>query len=542
MSFPIHLRLSGLLLPGLLLLNTAAAAQDAIETPVQPLRFCVDPGNMPLSNKQGEGFQNKVAEILARTMERPLEYYWYPYYGRGLARNTINADRCDVLMDVPSDYERALVTKSYYKSTFVLVYPKSKHHTVRTLDDPILKKWRIGVLQSSPARVALRKHDVFENTELEYAFIDTNINPEAGPAMLVRKVIDGKLDAAEAWGPVAGYYIARERAPLEMVSLNTLDSAIPLDFEMSLGVRHSDKLLRQQLDAALEASKDAIEAVLTDYGIPLVECSECVVSGSLTAHGPYTEIAAAMIASDGDHPVSSPARLEAAKERLAEGGNPDRELTDAVVGNDPARVNYLLSQGANPNEVAELEYNALQWAVREGNIAVARILLEHGADVNLRDRNDWSPLMLAVWRDNAEMVKLLVDHHAELDAYSLSGWNPLSLAITYDKLDRVRQLVVAGANVNVANGAGYTPLMFSTAKSAPGVLDFLLEHGANVGAANKAGITALMIAAAAGNELAVRALLAAGAERGTTDVRGQTALDLANEREHAEVVALLSKS
>jgi ankyrin repeat protein len=84
--------------------------------------------------------------------------------------------------------------------------------------------------------------------------------------------------------------------------------------------------------------------------------------------------------------------------------------------------------------------------------------------------------------------------------------------------------------------------MFSTAKSAPGVLDFLLEHGANVGAANKAGITALMIAAAAGNELAVRALLAAGAERGTTDVRGQTALDLANEREHAEVVALLSKS
>ena len=542
MSILIRLLLPGLLFPGILLLGTGAAAQDITKTSGEPLRFCADPGNMPLSNKQGEGFQNKVAEILARTMKRPLEYYWYPYYGRGLARNTINADHCDVLMDVPSDYEMALVTKPYYKSTFVLVYPSSKQHAVTTLDDPILKKWRIGVLQSSPARVALRKRDVFENTELEYAFIDTNINPETGPAMLVRKVIAGKLDAAEAWGPVAGYYLAKEHAPLEMVSLNLLDSEIPLEFEMSLGVRHSDKLLRQQLDAALVTSKDAIRAVLTDYGIPLVGCPDCVVSGNLPAHGPYTEIAAAKLANSGDHPVSSPAQLKATKERLAEGGNLDRELSDAVVGNDPVRVNYLLAQGANPNEVAELEYNALQWAVREENIAVARILLDHGAHVNQRDSNDWSPLMLAVWRDNADMVKLLVEHHAELNAYSRSGWNPLSIAITYDKLDRVRQLVEAGANVNAVNGVGYTPLMFATARSAPGVLDFLIEHGAQVGAANEAGITALMVAAAEGNEPAVRALLAAGADRGTKDVKGQTALDLANEREHAKVVALLSKS
>ena len=128
-----------------LLLSFAACAPayavDAVPDAL-PLRVCADPGNMPLSNNKGEGFQNKVAEILAKGLDQPLQYYWYPYYGRGLVRSTLTAEKCDVLMDVPSDFEMALTTKPYYKSGFVLVYRKKENHSITSLDDPILKKWK----------------------------------------------------------------------------------------------------------------------------------------------------------------------------------------------------------------------------------------------------------------------------------------------------------------------------------------------------------------------------------------------------------------
>lgn len=520
-------------------LSGAVAAQTPAEN--LPLRVCADPGNMPLSNNKGEGFQNKVAEILAKGLDTTLQYYWYPYYGRGLARSTINADRCDVLMDVPSDYEMALLTKPYYKSTFVLAYRKDRNHEIESLDDPILKKWKVGVLQSSPAREALRTHGVMENTEVHYAFYDSSYNPQDHPGIQVEDVIGGSLDAAETWGPIAGYYVVRKHAPLEIVHLNTMDSSIPLEFSMSLGVRRADADLQQRLDAAFEANKDAIKAVLVSYGVPLLKCADCVVSGDLPAHGPYPALVQANLEARRDRPQSSSEELAATKKRLAGGADPTKELTDAVIGNDPGRVDYLLEQGADPNKVAELDYNALQWAVREGHVEIARFLLEHGAQVDLRDRDGWSPLMFAVWRNNPDMVRLLIDKHANIDEYSSNGWNPLAVAITYGDLDRVRQLVETGVNVNAANESGYTPIMFATAKSADGVLDLLILHKADVRAANKAGITSLMLAAAQNNDGAAKRLLAAGADPAAKDGKGQTALDIARAKRNTQVMALLSK-
>ena len=532
---------TALLLTIALLASTVGASAAEPGTDNLPLRVCADPGNMPLSNKKGEGFQNKVAEILAMGIGTTLEYYWYPYYGRGLARSTINADHCDVLMDVPSDYEMALVTKPYYKSTFVLAYRHDRNHRIDSLDDPILKKWRIGVLQSSPAREALRAHGVQENTDVHYVFYDSTYNPQDHPGIQVEQVIGGSLDAVEAWGPVAGYYVAKQNAPLDIVPLNTMDSSIPLEFSMSLGVRRTDKDLKKRLDAAFEANKDAIKAVLVSYGVPLLQCADCVISGTLPAHGPYAELEKANLEARGDHPQSSPSELAATKKRLGEGADQSKELADAVVGNDPARVRWLLDHGADPDKVVELEYNALQWAVREGHLEIARILLGHGAGVDVRDSDGWSPLMTAVWRDNPAMIRLLIDKGAKLDDYDSKGWNPLSVAITYGGLDLVERLITAGANVNAANEAGYTPIMFATAKSADGVLDLLIRHGADVRAANKAGITSLMLAAAENNDASVKRLLAAGADPAARDSKGQSALDIARDKGNSEVAALLSK-
>lgn len=522
-------------------MTTSALAAESPNEPPAPLRVCADPGNMPLSNKQGQGFQNKVAEILAKGMGTTLEYYWYPYYGRGLTRATINADVCDVLMDVPSDFDMALVTKPYYKTTFVLAYRHDKHHTVKTLDDPILKKWKIGVLESSPARAALWAHGVMaQNTEVYYVFFDSASNPQDHPGKQVEEVIGGKLDAVEAWGPIAGYYVAKEKAPLDIVPLNMMDSSIPLEAEMSFGVRKTDKALAQRLNAAFAANKDAIKAVLTSYGVPLVKCDDCVISGNLPAHGSYASIFKDSAKALEDHPVSSPAALAATKKQLAAGANPTVELSDAVVGNDPGRVSFLLDRGASPDEVAELESNALQMAARDGHADIVRILLNHGAKVNLADESGWTPLMLAVSRNHADVVKLLLDKHAQVDGFNNEGWSPLSIAITYGSLSDVEQLVSGGANVNAANKAGFTPIMFATAHSAPGVVDLLVQHHANVNAANTAGITALMLAVSEEDEALVRKLLAAGADKAAKDSKGQSALDLARSKGNTNISALLS--
>ena len=516
----------------------AVAAESSTENP--PLRVCGDPGNMPLSNRQGDGFQNKVAEILAKGMGTTLEYYWYSYYGRGLARNTINANNCDVLMDVPSDYEMSLTTKPYYKTTFVLTYRHDRHHTVTSLDDPILKKWKIGVLQSSPARAVLWEHGVRENTQVHLVFYDSSTNPQDRPGEQVQEVVDGKLDAAETWGPIAGYYVAKKGAPLDIIPLSTMDASIPMEVELSLGVRHDDKNLKRRLDAAFAANKDAIKAVLTSYGVPLLKCPDCLISGNLPAHGPYTELVKANIAARGDHPHSSAAELEATKKRLAAGADATAELSDAVVGNDPARVSYLLDHGANPDKVAELESNALQMAARDNELQVARILIEHGASVNLRDDDGWSPLMRAALRGHNDMVRLLLDKHAQVDGYNKEGWNALSVAITYGDLAGIEQLVKAGANVNAANEAGYTPIMFAMAHNTPGVIDLLIQHGAKVGAANKAGITALMMAASEDDEDTARKLIKAGADPAAKDAKGQSALDIARTRGNKPLETLLS--
>lgn len=529
------MRLKTTLLLTLLLAANAAAAEDVV-----PLRVCADPGNMPLSNNKGEGFQNKVAEVLAKGMGTPLEYYWYPYYGRGLVRSTLNAGHCDVLMDVPSDFEMASTTKPYFKSTFVLVHRNDREYKIESLDEPILKTLNIGVFQSSPAREALRSHGVLEKTKVQYVFFDSYSNTKDYPGKQVEQVIDGSLDAAETWGPIGGYYATKKKAPLTLLPMNRLDDGIPLEFKMSLGVRRADKELKQRLDRTLDAHRDEIKAILADYGVPLVQCADCVVSGDLPEHGPYTAIEKAHLEARGDHPESSPTELDATKSRLAAGGDAGKELVDAVLGNDPQRVRYLLDHGADPDKVAELDYNALQTAVREGHLTIAEMLIDHGAKLDQLDKDGWSPLMFAVYRNNPEMVDLLLRKGANKNAYGGSGWNPLSVAITYGDAERVKQLVDAGADVNAANAAGYTPVMFATAKSADGVLDLLIRRGANVSAANKAGITSLMLAAAEDNADAAKRLLAAGADTKTKDAKGQTALEIARARRNPEMETLLS--
>ena len=267
----------------------ALGAIALLITPVDALaalRVCADPGNMPLSNNKGEGYENKIAAVLAKELDTTVENYFRPGIERGLTRSTLDAEQCDVMINMPVDSDDVVTTGPLYRTTYVLAYRSDRAYDFKSLDDPRLKKLKIGVYETSAIRAALADHGV-GNVQVHYLSHDADLVPQNQPSYQVQQLIDGTLDVAAVWGPLAGYYKVMKHAPITLQPANTLDDS-PLQFEMAIAVRRNDRELAKRLDQAMHAQKDAIRAILTDYGVPLVQCDACLISGELPAHGPYT--------------------------------------------------------------------------------------------------------------------------------------------------------------------------------------------------------------------------------------------------------------
>ncbi|WP_018291729.1 quinoprotein dehydrogenase-associated putative ABC transporter substrate-binding protein [Verrucomicrobium sp. 3C] len=491
-----------------------------------PLRVCGDPGNMPLSNSRGEGFQNKISALLAQGLGKPLEYFWYTYYERGLVRTTLNANRCDVLFDMPPDFELALPTKPYYKSTFVLVTRKDRNLHIRSLDDPILKNLRIGVFQASAARDALRNHGIQHNTVVHYIFYDSRVHPEQHPAEQVEQVIQGTLDACAIWGPMAGYYVAKTGAPLDITPLNTMEETVPLEYAMALAVPKGDKSLRDGLNRAMEEHKAEIRRILTEFGVPLVHCSECIVDGDLPAHeGAYK-------------PLPTPPTPSRAV--TTEHGS----LQDCVAAGDLSAAEKFLAKDPRAiNQPDNLGFTPLLNAIRTEEWPMARLLVEKGANPNLSDPDGWTPLLFAVSKGNHETARLLLEHGANPSQTAKDGWSPLALAASGSDPELVLLLLSHGAPVNGRSGSGgYTPLMFAAASGSEAVVRTLLDKAADPNAANPAGITPLMLAVSRNRQPIVELLLRAGGRPDQRNREGKTALALAQERGYHTLASLLERA
>ncbi|MGV7195848.1 quinoprotein dehydrogenase-associated putative ABC transporter substrate-binding protein [Xanthomonas axonopodis] len=515
--------------------STAASVSAPPPTPDPTvLRVCADPGNMPLSNQAGEGFQNKIAQVVAAAMGRRLEYEWRTYYQRGLARSTINAGRCDLLMDLNSDFEQGLTTRPVYRSAYVLVTRKGLNLVPTSLDDPALKKLRLGVFQSSPARQALYEHGV--SGEVQYLFYDSATAPEEHPGKLVERVAANALDAAESWGPVAGYYAAR--SGLGVVPLNTIDDAV-LEYSMAWAVSRKNAQLRDALNKALQDNAAKIAEILQGYHVPLVRCSDCIVAGDLPSHGPYTTPAPASTARS---PAASSQELAQLQLRIADGANPNQELAHALDAGDALRAAWLLRHGADANTPNLLGEPPVHQAIRNQEPDLVGLLLDAGARLDARDASGWTPLMKAAWANDADSVSRLLRKRAPVDAVSGDGWSALDLAVSYADAEVVQALLAAGANARRANATGFTPVMFAVARDDPAILDALLARDADVGRANQAGVTALMLAAAAGREDVAKRLLAAGADPAARNRDGKTAATLAQDRGDTALASLLNEA
>jgi len=506
----------------------------------QQLRVCADPGNMPLSNNKGEGLENKMAEVLAAGLGTTVSYYYRPSVERGLIRNTLDADLCDVMLDMPPDSDDVLATAPLYRTTFVFVSRSDRNIHIKSLDDPQLKKLKIGVYETSAIREALSDHGINGNLQVHYLSHDADLVPKDQPSYQIQQVIDHTLDLAATWGPFAGYYKAVLKAPVTIQPANLMDDEVPLQFDMALAVRRGNRALQKQLEQAMRDKHDALRAVLNDFGVPLVQCGDCIISGDLPAHGPYTpqpEQPAPPVRA----PKVSIAQLD---DWLAHGASVTTELNNAVLADDQTRVGYLLEKKhADVNSMDLQGETPLHHAVVQRSPAMVQFLIAHGADVNERDRDGWTPIMTAAYCDDSEDVKVLASHGADPNAVSNQKLTALGVAAQYGKYKAALTLIEVGADPGRPVGdGGYTPLMLASANDAQPLARALLAKGADVNAKNSGGVTALMMAAANGRAEMIELLMRAGANVQARTERGDTALSIARDKGNEKVIKLLGEA
>jgi mxaJ protein len=233
------------------------------------LRICADPDNLPYSNQNEEGFENKIAHLVARDLGARVAYTWWPQR-RGFVRNTLKAGDCDMILGVPSNFEMAWATRPYYRSSYVFVSRRDRSLGVTSLDDARLKTWRVGVQMigndhtNSPPAHALAKRGAIANV-VGFMVYD-------GGGSIVDAVARGVVDVAIVWGPQAGYFARRSGVPLEIAPVTPqIDLPfLPFVFDISMAVRRGDEALHGQLERVIERRRAEIDAILDQYGVPRV--------------------------------------------------------------------------------------------------------------------------------------------------------------------------------------------------------------------------------------------------------------------------------
>lgn len=235
-------------------------------------KVCADQDNLPYSNSKQEGFENKIAEVLAQDLGLKIGYqFWYDRMG--FLRNTLNAKKCDVVMGTTSDYDALRTSKPYYRSGHVFVYKKDSGYNITNWDSPDLKKARIGIVGQSPATIPLDAHGLVPNSRPYRMQRDLNLSP----GYLVDDLLAGDIDVAILWGPIGGYYAKQAKVPLEVVLIpeyEQINAKGKTYWNISVGVRKADKERMAKIEGALERNKDKIEQILSEYGIPHVPVVE----------------------------------------------------------------------------------------------------------------------------------------------------------------------------------------------------------------------------------------------------------------------------
>jgi mxaJ protein len=245
------------------------AAGELVDPDV--LRVCADPSNMPFTDQSGEGFENKLAEfVAAKTGRKSVSYTWFPMV-TGFVRQTLRANRCDIIMGYAQGDEQVQNTNAYYRSSYVLMYKKGGGlDGVETIEDPKLADKRIGVVMSTPPASNMARANLMKKAKVYELMVDTRYT--ASPAeMMIKDIASGEIDAAVVWGPMGGYYAAKLDADVAVVPLTKEKTGSRMSYRITMGVRPSDQEWKRTLNRLIKDNQAEINKILLGYGVPLID-------------------------------------------------------------------------------------------------------------------------------------------------------------------------------------------------------------------------------------------------------------------------------
>jgi len=269
------------LLAAALLAQAQTAAAPDTPAPRSALKVCLDPNNLPFSSTSSQGIENRIAEVFGQALQLPVSYYAFPNR-MAFIRNTLRyklpgADYpCDIVMGVPVGFDQVSVTAPYYRSSYAMVFaPGQGLEGVNSTQDllalppEVLGRLRIGVYDRSPASQWLSRHELLDRG-VPYKMMSPD--PEQYPGEIIeRDLAAGKLDLAIVWGPIGGYFAQRVKTPALRVVPMKSEPGVKLDYEIAMGVRYGERAWKQQVEELLVSRREQIQAILKEFGVPLVD-------------------------------------------------------------------------------------------------------------------------------------------------------------------------------------------------------------------------------------------------------------------------------
>ncbi len=248
------------------------------------LRVCADPRNLPFSNERGEGFENKLAELLAAKLQKKIDYMYFPQ-ATGFVRMTLGAHRCDVIMGFPQGDDLVQGTNPYYRTAYALVSkPGSGLEEVASLGDARLKGKHIGIVAGTPPATNMAVNGLMANAKPYPLMIDTRVDSSA--EAMANDLNKGEIDAAILWGPMAGFYARKSNPPLHVTPLVHETSGPQLVYRIGMGVRRADQNWKRMLNRLIQENQGEINRILLDYGVPLLDESNRPITMETAAKSP----------------------------------------------------------------------------------------------------------------------------------------------------------------------------------------------------------------------------------------------------------------
>jgi quinoprotein dehydrogenase-associated probable ABC transporter substrate-binding protein len=275
--------LTGVLACGLIVLQSAAASAQTGDSAgslelIDPdvFRACGDPHNLPFSNDKGEGFENKLAELLAAKLGKKVSYTYFPQ-ATGFVRMTLGSYRCDIIMGFPQGDDQAQSTIPYYRTTYALVFkPGSGLDDVTAMNDPKLRDKRIGIVAKTPPSTSMAVNGLLGHAKSYPLFIDTRA--ESSAQTMMDDLARGDIDCAILWGPMAGYYASKANPPFVVVPLIKEAAGPPMAFRIGMAVRPADQEWKRTLNKLIMENQAEINRLLISYHVPILDAADVPIT------------------------------------------------------------------------------------------------------------------------------------------------------------------------------------------------------------------------------------------------------------------------